>query len=153
MKKLAILCALMLATPVFANPNVDYVMNYEELGALFVGRKIEILTCEPDEFCVESSKQARNFGVTGGVAKAVQDASENAQNVKPFVISGLTKDSIKQLKKMAKEGQACDGCNLVEVMCCEGGCVRGNGTINHNKSAYKSLQEFVDSSPDINTEK
>jgi len=135
------------------NPNVDFVMNYEELGALLIGRKIEILACEPEEFDKESSKQARNFGVTGGVAKAVQDAAIEPTDVKPYVISGITKDSIRQLRKMAKDGVACDGCNLVEVMCCEGGCVRGNATINHTKTAYKVLQEFVDASEDIKNHK
>ena len=135
------------------NPNVDFVMNYEELGALLIGRKIEILACEPEEFDKESSKQARNFGVTGGVAKAVQDAAIEPTDVKPYVISGITKDSIRQLRKMAKDGVACDECNLVEVMCCEGGCVRGNATINHTKTAYKVLQEFVDASEDIKNHK
>ncbi len=131
------------------NPNIDFVMNYEELGALFVGRKIEILSCEEEKFDKESSKQGRNFGVTGGVAKAVQDASDKQDSIKPCIISGLNKDSIKQLKKMAKDGCNSDGCNLVEVMCCEGGCVRGNATINNSRSAYKVLNEFVENSPEI----
>ena len=54
---------------------------------------------------------------------------------------------------MAKDGEACDGCNLVEVMCCEGGCVRGNATINHTKTAYKVLNEFVEASKDLKQNK
>ena len=46
----------------FENPNVDFVMNYEELGALFVAKKIQILDLEESKYIVESSKQGRNFG-------------------------------------------------------------------------------------------
>ena len=130
------------------NPKVDYVMNYEELGAYLVGRKIEILDCQPDKFEVEASKQARNFGVTGGVAQAVCDCSGCNPEIKPYVINGLNKDSIKELKKMTKEGK-CEMGNLVEVMCCEGGCVRGNATINSTRGATKVLNDFVQSSPEI----
>lgn len=131
------------------NPNVDYVLNYEELGALFVAKKIEILTCEDESFKTDSSKQARNFGVTGGVAKAVQDALPEDEIAKPCIISGLNKDSIRLLKKCAKNGCTPDETNIIEVMCCEGGCVRGNATINNTKSAYKTLNEYVEQSSDI----
>ncbi len=131
------------------DPNVDYLMNFEELGALFVARKIEILDCEEEAFDVESSKQGRGFGVTLGVSQAVKDALNNSDSVKPICINGLNKDTIKQLKKMSKD-KKCDDGNLVEVMCCEGGCVGGNATINSVKIASKAINEFKTKSPDIN---
>ena len=85
------------------NPNVDYVMTYEELGALFVAKHIEITECEEEKFATESSKQARNFGVTTGVAEAVKSVLKEPEMVKPYVISGLTKDTAKELKKFAKD--------------------------------------------------
>ena len=127
------------------NENVDYVMNFEELGALFVGRKIEILECEESNFEVESSKQARNFGVTKGVAMAVGSLAENA---KPYCINGLHKESIKELKNYAKQGTCPEG-NIIEVMSCYGGCIGGCGTINKNKIAAKMINEFVEKSKDI----
>ena len=131
------------------NPNVDYLMNFEELGALFVARKIEIMDCEEESFDVESSKQGRGFGITAGVSQAVKDAAKNSDCVKPVCINGLSKDTIKQLKKMAKD-KKCDEGNLVEVMCCEGGCIGGNATINSVKIASKAINEFKTKSPDIN---
>ena len=125
----------------FENPNIDYVMSFEELGALFMAKKIEVSEFEETQYNEESSKQARNFGVTGGVAEAVKKALQYENSVKPLVISGLNKDTIRQLRKYAKAGTCEDGCNLIEVMCCEGGCVAGNATINNIKVANKQIKE------------
>ena len=133
----------------FDNPNVDFVMNFEELGALFIANKIEITNCEPEEYVVESSKHARNFGFTGGVAESVKASLRDESIVKPCVINGLNKESIRQLKKYAQAGECEGGCNLIEVMCCEGGCIGGNATINNQKSAKKQIDTLAAESKDI----
>lgn len=133
----------------FENKNVDFVMNYEELGALFVAKKIQITELEETKYTVESSKQARNFGVTGGVAESVKASLRDEEAIRPFVINGLNKDSIRQLKKFATSGCCDDGCNMVEVMCCEGGCIGGNATINNQKTAKKQLETLLNDSKDI----
>ena len=134
---------------VFENPNVDYLMNYLELCALFEGRKIKVEDCEETVFDSESSKQGRNFGVIGGVANAVNSllSDENKANV--CIINCLNNDTIKQLKKYAKEGCCAEG-NLIEVMCYEGGCIGGNATIEKQRLAKKSLQTLLDKSNDLN---
>ncbi len=132
----------------FENPNVDFVMNYEELGALFIAKKIQILDMEESKYIVESSKQGRNFGYSGGVAESVKKSLKDEDSIKPCIINGLNKDSIKQLKKYATSG-VCEGCNLVEVMCCEGGCIGGNATINNQKTAKKLIDNFTQNSEDI----
>ena len=132
----------------FENPNVDFVMNYEELGALFVAKKIQIMDLEESKYVVEASKQGRNFGYSGGVAESVKKSLKEEDSVKPCIINGLNKDSIKQLKKYAASG-VCEGCNLVEVMCCEGGCIGGNATINNQKTAKKLIDNFTQNSEDI----
>ena len=133
----------------YENPNVDYVLNYEELGALFIAKKIQITELEGGKYPVESSKQARNFGVTGGVAESVKASLKDEEAIKPLVINGLNKDSIRQLKKFATCGSCDEGCNLVEVMCCEGGCIGGNATINNQKTAKKQLENLLNESHDI----
>ena len=133
----------------FDNENVDYVMSAEELGALFVAKKIEVSDCEETQYDVESSKHARNFGVTGGVAQAVKAALVDETKINPLVINGLNKDSIKQLKQYAKTGTCEGGCNIIEVMCCEGGCVAGNATINAPKVSQKIIKELLDKSEDV----
>ncbi len=124
------------------NPNVDYMISYEELGALFVAKKIEVSEMEPTPFAVESSKEGRNFGIIGGVAKSVEVADQGESNVKAHVINGITKQSVRELRGFAKKGE-CEHGNLVEVMCCEGGCVGGNGCVNNVKTATKAITEFT----------
>ena len=130
------------------NEDVDYVMNYQELNALIKGRKINIEECEEEKFDKESSKQARNFGVTGGVADAVCSVLKDKESAKPYVIDGLTKDSIKELKKFAKD-KSCPDCNLIEVMCCEGGCIGGNAVIKSQRDAIKQLKTLLENSSDL----
>ena len=133
----------------YENPNVDYVVNFEELGALFVAKKIEIAECEKHEYKKEASKQGRNFGITGGVAEAVKASLNNDTNIKPCLISGLNKDSIKQLKKYVQNKECDEGCNIVEVMCCEGGCIGGNAVMNNQKTARKVIGNLTVNSKDI----
>lgn len=133
----------------FENNNVDYVMNFEELGAMFVARKIQITECDEAKYESESSKQGRNFGITGGVAASVKAALKDENLVKPCIINGLNKESIRKLKKFAADGSCEDNCNLVEVMCCEGGCIGGNATINSKQTAKKLIDKLANSSQDI----
>lgn len=128
-----------------ANDNINFVMSYEELGAVFIGRQIDVLNCEETEFETKSSKQGRNFGVSGGVASAVQFLAPEA---KPCFINGLNKTTIKELKQYATKGE-CAGCNIVEVMSCEGGCAGGNATINQPRISAKQLNQLLENSEDI----
>ena len=128
------------------NENVDFVLNAEELGALFIGMGIEILDCKEELSEVIPSKQGRKFSITGGVAEAVKFCS--CSNVEPVVVNGLNKDTIRQLKKYAKDG-ACEDGNLVEVMCCEGGCISGNATISDYKTSKKLLENLLTQSEDM----
>jgi len=133
---------------VFENPNIDYVINADELGAVFVGRKIEILEMEDSKYDYESSKQGRNYGVTGGVSEAVNSMAEENNKAKVCLIDGLTKDTIKQLKKYAKDGSCPEG-NLIEVMCCEGGCIGGNSTISNPKTAKRIINSLLENSKNL----
>jgi [FeFe] hydrogenase (group B1/B3) len=129
--------------------NVNYVINYEELAALFSAKDIKVQDCVEEKFEVESSKQGRNFGVIGGVVGAMVKLLEDKKNfVKPYLINGLNKETIKQLKKMVKDRKCLEG-NLVEVMGCEGGCIGGNATICDPRIAQKIVKTFCDQSKDI----
>ena len=127
------------------NPNVDYVLNYEELGAWFVALGIQVSECGESKFKTEASAEARNYAVTGGVAKAVQTMLPEHLPTYPVVINGLDKQSIRDLKKYAKNG-VCELGNLIEVMACPGGCLGGNGTVNAYKQALKQLTGYVNES-------
>lgn len=127
------------------NPNVDYVINFEELGSLFVGMKIEVNNLEDTQFETQSSKEGRYFPVTGGVAQAVKSALElKGENIEvhPCVINGLNKQSIRELKSYAKNGNCPNG-NIIEVMSCEGGCIGGNSALNAQRKAQKQVDEYA----------
>lgn len=130
------------------NPNIDYVLSFEELGAWFVALNIQVAECEESEFKVKSSAQARNFALTGGVANAVNSLLEDKDKATPYVINGLDKASIRDLKKFAKNGK-CELGNLIEVMACPGGCLGGSNTINAYRQASKQLGAYVEQSPEI----
>ncbi len=130
------------------NPNTDYVLNYEEVGAWFIALGIQVTECEGKEFKTESSAEGRNFCVTGGVAKAVQTLLPEDLPTHPVVIDGLTKQSVRDLKKYAKNG-VCDLGNLIEIMACTGGCLGGNSTVNAMKPALKQVTSYVNSSKSI----
>lgn len=130
------------------NKNIDYVIGFEELGALFIAMEIGVSDCEEKEFKAEASKEGRNFALSGGVAKAVEALTDEDMIIKAHHINGLTQDSIKELRKFAKSGECSFG-NLIEVMACEGGCIAGNATINPLKSAFKKVSEYSESSKSI----
>lgn len=130
------------------NPNIDYVISFEELGALLIAMDIEVGTCEESEFNTEASKQGREFALTGGVAGAVEALVDEDMIIKAHCINGLNKDSIKELRKFANTGE-CEYGNLVEVMACEGGCIAGNATINSLKTAIKQIKDYGNKSKDI----
>lgn len=130
------------------NPNIDYVLNYEELGAWLIALNVQVETCDEAEYRTESSAQARNFAVTGGVAGAVNALLDDEHKAKPYVIDGLNKQSIRDLKKFAKNG-ACELGNLIEVMACTGGCLGGSSTVNAYRPALKQLTNYVNESPEI----
>jgi len=130
------------------NPNIDYVLSFEELGAWFVALNIQVGECEESQFKTQSSAQARNFAITGGVAQAVNSLLDEKDKAEAHVINGLDKAGIRDLKKFAKNGK-CEFGNLIEVMACPGGCLGGSNTINAFRQASKQLGSYVEQSPEI----
>ncbi len=130
------------------NPDIDYVLNFEELGAWFIALNVQVSACDESEYRKESSAEGRNFANTGGVAGAVNALLDEGEKATPYVVDGLTKESIRDLKKFAKNGK-CELGNLIEVMACTGGCLGGSSTINAYKPALKQLTNYVKESPEI----
>ena len=130
------------------NPNVDYVLNYEEIGAWMIALGIQVAECAESEFKTQASAEGRNYCVTGGVAKAVQTLLPEHIPAHVVLVDGLTKQSVRDLKKYAKNGM-CDLGNLIEVMACTGGCLGGNSTVNAMKPALKQVNAYVSESKSI----
>lgn len=127
----------------------DFVMNFEEMGALFVAMNIEVANCKDYEFKNEASKEGRNFAVTGGVAQSVKVALKDFPELYPTCVNGLNPKSVRDLKNWAKKG-ACPEGNLVEIMACEGGCVAGSACLNNKRITTKKITEYSNSSKCIN---
>ncbi len=123
------------------NPDIDYVLTFNELAALFTGKGISIENSpEEDQPDLGSaSPVGRGFPVIGGVAGAIALKLGSSAEIKPVQLSGFTRQNVKLLNTYAKK---CPG-NLVEVMSCENGCVGGPGVIIDPRTAAARIAEFV----------
>jgi [FeFe] hydrogenase (group B1/B3) len=128
------------------NPDIDYVLTFEELGALFVGAGIDVLEC--DEIPLESNvhSEGRGFAASGGVTAAVTALAPGNAGLEPLLMDGIDRKSIRQMRGWANT--SCPG-NFVEMMSCEGGCIAGPGTLGNPKIALKQLKALLDESPSM----
>jgi [FeFe] hydrogenase (group B1/B3) len=105
--------------------NIDFVLSFEELGAIFAGRGIDILSCEALPLARPANPAARNYARSCGVTEAV--LAEATSRIPGFKlnarqINGIDRKTCAMLKAHAS-GRT--GVNFLEVMACEGGCVNG----------------------------
>lgn len=115
------------------NPNVDYVLTFEELGSVMDGLDIEIENLAPVTVDERAYKESHGYGHTGGVAGAVQ--AHLGRPVNFMTVSNLNKKNIAMLKAYAKTGKCPK--QFIEVMACEGGCVTGP-VINNDKNTSET---------------
>jgi iron only hydrogenase large subunit-like protein len=104
---------------------VDFVLSFEELGALLAGRKIDILACEPHPLKRPAADSARNFARSCGVTEAVlKEATSKIDGFKLDAkqINGIDRKTLGMLK-LYDLGKLPG--NFLEVMACPGGCVNG----------------------------
>ncbi len=130
------------------DPNIDYVLTYEEIDALLRARKIDPKTCEEAALRSDISGEGRYYGVTGGVAQAVENAVAGKMPFKKLVLNGLDKKAMLMLNAYA-QGKAGDF-QLLEVMSCKGGCIGGPCTVKKQAEVIGAIKEFVEKSPKIN---
>ena len=124
---------------------VDFVITFEELAAIFVAADIELTKVDEKEEINDASYYGRAYANAGGVAEAIRQNLKEKYDIDPSITKadGLT-DCKKTLTK-AKAG-VLDG-HLIEGMACEGGCVGGPGTLLSTKRGNKYVKEFADESP------
>ena len=105
--------------------DVDYVLSFEELGAIFAGRKIDVMACAPWPVPRPANPTARNFARSCGVTEAV--LSEATAKIPGFrlnskQINGIDRKTCTMMKLYAAGKLPV---NFLEVMACPGGCVNG----------------------------
>ena len=128
------------------DPNIDYVMTYEELGALFDAKGINPAECEETPLDPSISGEARYYGVTGGVAQAVENAIAGKKAFKKMAINGLDKKIIPLLNAYAK---GAGDFQLLEVMNCKGGCIGGPCTLKQQAQVIQPIKDLVAKSPKV----
>ncbi|MEN6356709.1 MAG: monomeric [FeFe] hydrogenase [Armatimonadota bacterium] len=125
------------------DPLVDYTLTFEELGSLLVAKGIDVADAEPQPADLPAHASGRGFPVSGGVAEAIKDMTDDESvlhdEIKPELIDGISKQSLKTMKNYALHG---GDFNVLEVMCCEGGCVAGPCVIGNPKTATKRVQQL-----------
>ena len=104
---------------------IDFVLSFEELGALLAGRKIDVLACDPHPVKRPAAATARNFARSCGVTEAV--LAEATKKLPGFQLASKQIDGIDRktcaMLKLYAAGKL--PANFLEVMACPGGCVNG----------------------------
>lgn len=129
----------------FHDPLVDYVLTFEELGALLLARGIEVVECDETPIENVASKQGRGFAVTQGVSQAIASLLPD-QRLQSICINGLSSEGIKQLRGFSLKAPEA---NLIEVMACSGGCVGGPGGLASSKVLIREIQKLQKDSPEL----
>lgn len=104
------------------NPEVDYVLTFEEIGSIFDGFDIDMEKVQAYPMPFTSTKEAHGFAQAGGVANAVK-VFLNKDDLQYVQVANLTKKNIGLLRLYAKTGKCPSP--FIEVMACEGGCATG----------------------------
>ncbi|GAB1402863.1 4Fe-4S dicluster domain-containing protein [Lentimicrobium sp.] len=112
-------------------PGIDYVMTFEELGALMIAMNVDLQTFEATE--QEEVIAERKFAFSNGVLNSVTDYYDGP-SLNPLVISGLHKKNIASLRRITTGKH---DWNMIEVMACEGGCLAGPAGISSPEVARK----------------
>lgn len=106
---------------------VDGVITFDELAAVFIAKGIDVREEEKaDMGDVDSFQDCREFAVSQGVAGCVLARVENKESVRIMPIDGVDKKTFRQMKTWERRAPDVD---LIEVMCCDSGCINGPGTI------------------------
>lgn len=127
----------------FYDPNIDYVMSFEELGAMMVAAGVDVLTCEESAYDGGIDNSGRAFPYTGGVLESVKKFAKHPENIRPYIVDGIDKAVIKSLKNIKKTCGGPDQPNFIEFMMCKGGCVNGCNALANPRTATRQIQNFI----------
>ena len=122
---------------------VDFVLTFEEMTGIFAAKNIKVELLEEDPAGVsDASADGRNFAVSGGVAKAVENVIHEKYPDRDVKIANA--EGLKECRKLltvAKAGKY-NG-YLLEGMACPGGCVAGAGTMQSIKKSQTAVNKYA----------
>lgn len=125
--------------------DVDFVITFEELAAMFEVFEINPETFEQSTLAGDATGAGRGYGAAGGVAGAIEQCINEyypGTAVKIEKADGL--HECKKMLQLAKAGKL-DRC-LIEGMGCPGGCIAGAGTIAPIQRSKMAIKKLVDAS-------
>ncbi len=129
---------------------VDFVLTFEEFSSILDAKNIDIAQCEEDEpLGGDSSGDGKGFAVSGGVAKAVENAIKQMDpNREVLTARAEGLPECRKMLQLAKAGKY-NG-YLLEGMACPGGCVAGAGTIANVKKSSVAVTQMAQKSEEQN---
>lgn len=105
--------------------DVDFVLSFEELGAILAARNIDVMSCEAYPLERPAEASARNYSHSCGVTEAV--LGEATSRIPGFKLASKQFDGIDKktcaMVKLYAAGKL--PANFLEVMACPGGCEHG----------------------------
>ena len=120
---------------------VDNVITFEELQALFASKDIEPADMEESELG-GASYFGRIFARCGGLADAVAEGLKEIGE-EDFELNAVSCSGLEECKRalmLMSKGKG--NANFIEGMACVGGCIGGNGCINHGEVNWQYLEKF-----------
>ncbi|PKL14258.1 MAG: hydrogenase assembly protein HupF [Spirochaetae bacterium HGW-Spirochaetae-8] len=117
---------------------IDGVISFSELAALFIAKEIDVR--EMQAVASEDTlafQDCREFACSQGVAHAVLRRVVDPDAVRVLPVDGVDRKTVRTMKVWEKRPPEAD---LVEVMCCEGGCLAGPGVVVNPKLAIRLRQ-------------
>ena len=119
---------------------VDYVLTFEEIAAMLISRHIYLKEiADPVNPKWEASTYARNFAQGGGVSAAVVEAckEEGGEEITAYYADGA--DECKKQLMLMKVNRFKE--DILEGMCCEGGCINGPCSINDAVKVKRNMNK------------
>ena len=122
--------------------DVDFVVTYEELQAMFDAKDIDLTKYEAESSFHDATGAGRRYAYAGGVAESIEKCiNEYYPDVQVNIEHAEGLADCKKVLALAKAGKM-NGC-LIEGMGCPGGCIAGAGTNIPVAKAKKLLSEYV----------
>ena len=125
--------------------DVDFVVTYEELQAMFDAKEIDLTKYSAESSFHDATGAGRGYACAGGVAEAIEKCvNEYYPGVDVNIEHAEGLAECKKILTLAKAGRM-NGC-LIEGMGCPGGCIAGAGTNIPVAKAKKALANYVKNS-------
>lgn len=122
--------------------DVDFVITFEELAAMFEAKGIDFKNYEKEEPIHDATGAGRGYAVAGGVASAVEQCvREYYPDVEVKIEHAEGLEECRKMLLLAKLGKK-NGC-LIEGMGCPGGCVAGAGVNIPVEKGAAEVRKFV----------